>query len=49
MILLLSMYCPTRRETVGNRNGRSRLTGSNIVKSVRDTVNACEEIIVVNV
>ena len=49
MIHLLSMYCPTRHEAVDNKNGRARLTGSNIVESVRDTINTCEEIIIVDV
>jgi len=49
MIHLLSMYCPIRREVVDNKNGGTRLTSSNIVKGVRDTVNTCEEFVIVNV
>jgi len=49
MIHLLSMYCPTRREVVNNENGRARLTGSDIVEGVRDTINTREEVVIVDV
>lgn len=49
MIHLLSMYCPERCEAVGNVNNKAWLTGRNVIKSVRDTVNTSEEFIVVDV
>ena len=49
MIHLLSMYCPGKVEVSDNKNIEARLTGSDIIKGVRDAINTSEEVVVVDI